>query len=116
MQNKFLTINKTSLPSKRRKKAKVKKLPAGIEPIAKILRGLEISLRTNKLSWVKEFISYSTPIIDDPKAKKKKSKGVVLYYNPSLSRPRIALILFLRRRRDTSAVWKFSWITLRIWT
>lgn len=40
------------------KKAKSKKLPKGIEPARNLLRALEISLRTNSLQWVKDFIGY----------------------------------------------------------
>ena len=39
-------------------KSKSKKLPSGCEPAGPVLRGLEISLRTNTLSWVKEFVAY----------------------------------------------------------
>lgn len=42
-------------------KSKNKKLPNGLEPASEILRGLEISLRTNSLGWVKEFIGYQPP-------------------------------------------------------
>lgn len=48
-----------------KKKAKSKKVPASVEPAGKILRGLEISLRTNSLSWVKEFVGYQ-PTTGEP--------------------------------------------------
>jgi hypothetical protein len=77
----------------------VKKLPQGIEPVSSILRGLEISLRTNKLtyavdlvyntnislSWVQEFINYKTPEkekdkkIDDPSGLRKHTGGLDVF-------------------------------------
>lgn len=44
-----------------KKKHKPKKLPAGTQDGPTLLRGLEISLRTNSLQWVKDFISYIQP-------------------------------------------------------
>jgi hypothetical protein len=82
------TVTATQLFICRLQKAKGKKLPPGVEPVSTILRGLEISLRTNTLSyvparlcalvggvysgtallpahpccsWVQEFINYQVP-------------------------------------------------------
>ena len=50
-----------AIEKQKKKKAKTKKLPNGVEPAGGLLRGLEISLRTNSLAWVKEFIGYQFP-------------------------------------------------------
>eukprot|EP00048_Salpingoeca_helianthica_P005724 m.90967 g.90967 ORF g.90967 m.90967 type:complete len:545 (+) comp13717_c0_seq3:162-1796(+) len=62
-----------AIDKQRRKKAKVKKLPPGVEPVSTILRGLEISLRTNTLEWVQQFINYQVT----EKDKKDKEKDDV---------------------------------------
>ena len=45
-----------------KKKSKKIKLPPGTAAGPALLRGLEISLRTNSLQWVKDFISFIQPL------------------------------------------------------
>jgi hypothetical protein len=53
-----MIVHLDAIEKQRKKKAKKKTIPVGVEGISKLLQGLEISLRTNTLSWVKEFINY----------------------------------------------------------
>ena len=53
-----LIVNCDAIDKQIKKKAKTKKLPSTCEPAGKVLQGLEISLRTNTLGWVKDFLSY----------------------------------------------------------
>eukprot|EP00039_Didymoeca_costata_P006962 m.94940 g.94940 ORF g.94940 m.94940 type:complete len:1079 (+) comp13470_c0_seq1:169-3405(+) len=60
-----LLIHIEAIERQIKKKTKTKKVPTSVEPAGKILRGLEISLRTNSLGWVKEFVGYQ-PTIGEP--------------------------------------------------
>ncbi|EGD75282.1 hypothetical protein PTSG_06934 [Salpingoeca rosetta] len=71
----------------RRKKSKSLKLPSGIESPATILRNIEIALRTNPLSWVKEFIGYEPPYDEKDKTVTRRSGGlnILMEYFASMS-------------------------------
>jgi hypothetical protein len=47
-----LLLHIDAIDRQRRKKEKKKKLPIGLEPADALLKGLEISLRTNSLAFV----------------------------------------------------------------
>jgi len=61
-----LLVHIEAIEKQTKKGAKTKKLPKGTDPAGGLLRGLEISLRTNSLQWVKDFIGYQ-PVEGEPR-------------------------------------------------
>ena len=61
-----LLVHIEAIEKQTKKGAKTKKLPKGTDPAGGLLRGLEISLRTNSLQWVKDFIGYQ-PVGEEPR-------------------------------------------------
>ncbi|EDQ84913.1 uncharacterized protein MONBRDRAFT_34498 [Monosiga brevicollis MX1] len=80
-----LIIHLDAAEKARRKNTK-KKTPPGVEEPASILRGIEISLRTNPLSWVKDFINYQPTIDERNKDTKQRAGGldILMEYFSSL--------------------------------
>jgi hypothetical protein len=75
-----LITNCVAIDKQVKKKAKVKKLPANCDPAGKVLQGLEISLRTNTLGWVKEFIAYQPALEKGDKPLQRGGLDILMRY------------------------------------
>ena len=96
-------------------KSKVKKLPQGVEPVSTILRGLEISLRTNSLrfDWFRSctsifvLLSWINIIVAGCKSLSTSSCRCL---------PRKKRNPMTQPKQNTAVGWIFSWTTSSTWT